>query len=93
MIVELIYLASPEQAFHRKLDLPEGATIEDAILESKLLDEYSELSLSTISTGIFASSKPLSTTLSDGDRVEVYRPLTISPMEKRRLLAKNKDRK
>ena len=56
----------------------------------KLDDDYT--SLNDILIGIFSHSVSLSTIVQDGDRIEIYRPLTISPIEARRIRA-NKKRK
>lgn len=40
--------------------------------------------------GIFSQKKPLSASLQDGDRIEIYRPLPFDPMasRKQKVLAK-----
>lgn len=40
--------------------------------------------------GIYSQKKPLNTILQDGDRVEIYRPLNLDPMAKRKSKAKAK---
>lgn len=90
MIVEIIYLANEQQSFQQKLDVEQHTTIEQAIKNSTLLTQYPDLQLETLSVGIYSKAASLSTLLSEGDRIEIYRPLTISPMEKRRLLAQRK---
>lgn len=40
--------------------------------------------------GVFSVKKPLNTELQDGDRVEIYRPLTADPMKQRKIKSKRK---
>ncbi len=72
-------------AFPRKesvvtVELPEGATVRDALRKAGFAEARS--------VGIFGEPASLEARLSDGDRVEVYRPLEIDPKEARRKRAK-----
>jgi putative ubiquitin-RnfH superfamily antitoxin RatB of RatAB toxin-antitoxin module len=71
-----------------EVDLPAPATAFDAVRASGVLERYPELSVSEPSVGIWGRACPLDTRLSDGDRVELYRPLTMDPNEARRLRAR-----
>ncbi len=79
--VELIW--SPEQGVWRRmqLSLAEGSTVVEALRASQWFDERA---LRTLKTGIWSKLRPLDTPLRNGDRVEVYRPLTVDPKEARR---------
>lgn len=90
MQVELIYLASPTQAFHQSLTLKSSCTVREALLCSDIFSTHPDLSIDFISVGIFSQKVSLEHLLEDGERIEIYRDLTISPMEKRRLLAAKK---
>lgn len=75
--------ALPEQQFHLEVDYVVGMTAEDAILNSGinalvvLPEQYS--------LGIFGTKiKDKNQVLQPGDRVEIYRALTINPKEIRR---------
>jgi putative ubiquitin-RnfH superfamily antitoxin RatB of RatAB toxin-antitoxin module len=59
----------------RAVTLPEGATLLDAITASGLLADHPEIQLTVNKTGIYSEIKPLDTALTDGDRVEIYRPV------------------
>lgn len=87
--VELIYLAESGQ-FHEHFELTAPTRIVTLIEQSELLQQFPELSLDTMSVGIFSKKATLDTVLQDGDRVEVYRELTIDPKEARRLRSKSK---
>ena len=80
--VELIFVASDQTVFQRRLCLVKGATVADAITASGIINQYPLAS--ALPTGIFSKLVSRETVLSSGDRVELYRPLTIDPKEKRR---------
>ncbi|MCG6896649.1 MAG: RnfH family protein [Thiocapsa sp.] len=62
-----------------KLDVPEGSTAREAIERSGLLDQFAEIDLSVNRIGIFGRLVQLDTRLNDGDRIEIYRPITADP--------------
>ena len=62
-----------------KLDVPEGSTLREAIERSGLLERFPEIDLSVNKVGVFGKLSRLDATLSDGDRVEIYRPITVDP--------------
>lgn len=76
-------LWSPVQGEWRRLllQLPDGSTVVEALRASQWFDESV---LSSLTTGIWGKLRPLDTPLREGDRVEVYRPLTVDPKEARR---------
>ena len=90
MIVELIYLADAQQVFQKSITLDAPCTIKQLIIDSDLLERYPELVIEDLSVGCFSKPRQLDDEVQQGDRIEVYRPLTISPMDKRRLLAERK---
>jgi uncharacterized protein len=63
-------------------------TVEQAIVDSGLLQQCPEINLSINPVGIFSKKCALSDTVKPGDRIEIYRPLVINPKEARRLRAK-----
>ncbi|HNP62555.1 MAG TPA: RnfH family protein [Woeseiaceae bacterium] len=71
--------ATPHKNFWRYLDCPAGATAIDAINESGVLAEFPAIDLTANKIGIFGKIASADTVLNDGDRVEIYRPITISP--------------
>lgn len=83
--VEVAY-ATPERQWLIELQLPAGSTAADAIRLSGLLDECP--GLDTASIGIFGEHVEQDHPLDDGDRVEIYRPLTADPKEVRREAAR-----
>ncbi len=89
--VEVAYALPNEQSVV-KLDLPEGATIEQAIQLSGLLQRHPEIDLSRNKVGIFGQVQKLDRVLVDHDRVEIYRPIICDPKEVRRQRAKSGSR-
>jgi putative ubiquitin-RnfH superfamily antitoxin RatB of RatAB toxin-antitoxin module len=59
--------------------LPVGSTAIQAIRASTILERYPELDPHASKIGIFGKVQSLDTVLGQGDRVELYRPLTVDP--------------
>jgi putative ubiquitin-RnfH superfamily antitoxin RatB of RatAB toxin-antitoxin module len=62
-----------------KLDVPDGSSARDAILRSGLLAQFPEIDLNRNQIGIFGKIVTLDTLLTDGNRVEIYRPIIADP--------------
>lgn len=62
-----------------RLDVPESSTLREAIEHSGLLRQYPDIDLSTQRVGIFGKLSKLDTPVNDGDRIEIYRPITADP--------------
>ena len=90
--VEVAY-ALPEVQFLQPLKLAEGSTVRDAIDASGVLSRFPSIELNRNPVGIFSARVTLDQVLSSGDRVEIYRALTITPVEARRLRALRKKEK
>jgi putative ubiquitin-RnfH superfamily antitoxin RatB of RatAB toxin-antitoxin module len=80
--VEIAY-AERNRQFLRRLTLPAGATIADAIAASNLEEEFS-IDVRSLSTGVWSKPASRDAVLSDGDRIELYRPLEVDPKDARR---------
>jgi len=81
--VEVIY-ALPVQQPLLKVRLAEGATVDDAIRASGVLEDFPEIDLAKNKVGIFSKLVKLDEKVRDKDRVEIYRPLIADPKEVRR---------
>jgi putative ubiquitin-RnfH superfamily antitoxin RatB of RatAB toxin-antitoxin module len=81
--VEVTYALAEQQSLSR-VQLAEGATVEDAIRASGLLDAFPEIDLDKNKVGIFSKLVKLDEKVRDRDRVEIYRPLIADPKEVRR---------
>jgi len=87
--VEVAY-ALPERQRIIALKVPAGTTMLDAAERSGIARVFEELDLATARMGIYgkAVADPRMHVLVDGDRVEIYRPLTADPKEARKARAR-----
>ncbi|HJV28153.1 MAG TPA: RnfH family protein [Aromatoleum sp.] len=74
-----IAYALPRRQAWLTIDLPGGTTVGDAITRSGIAEQFPEVDLATQKIGIFGKLVRLDTVLEDGDRVEIYRPITCDP--------------
>lgn len=81
--VELVYI-KPGSQINLTLDVEQGSTINQVINTSGLLQRFPEIDLSVNKVGVFSKIKPLNHVLTNGDRIEIYRPLLVDPKEARR---------
>ena len=81
--VEVAY-ALPEKQVILPVNVELGTTIGSAIVQSGIMMEFPELDIEHSDVGIFGKAATMTTVLSDGDRVEIYRPLIADPKEVRR---------
>jgi len=81
--VEVAY-ARPDVQVILEVELPEGATAEEAIRASGILERFPEIDLAEQKVGIFGKVAPLSRALNTWDRVEIYRGLIADPKAARR---------
>lgn len=62
-----------------RMDMPDDSRVRDAIERSGILDQFPDIDLEAQKVGIFGRITKLDTPLADGDRVEIYRPITADP--------------
>ncbi len=82
-----VVVAWPELQVVVALDLPEGATVADAIDRSGLQQRFPDLRIDPSRVGVFSEPCSMQHLVRDGDRVEIYRPLKLDPKEARRRAA------
>lgn len=82
--VEIVYCQRPGATDRVALELPLGATVADALRVSGIAERHA-LAAERLSVGVWSKVRDPAAPLRDGDRVEVYRPLTVDPKEARRL--------
>lgn len=83
MRVSVVY-CPPGTIWQRELQLEDGATVRTAIENSGVLAAFPPLARQRLDVGVFGRPCALDAPLADGDRVEIYRALTIDPKEARR---------
>jgi hypothetical protein len=76
-----------------EVTLPAGATVGDAISAAGVLVRRTEIAAKSPEVGIWGRSCALTQPVQDGDRVEIYRPLTVDPKEARRVRAEVRRRR
>ncbi len=62
-----------------KLEVPDGSTIKEVIEKSGLLKMFPEIDIEAQKVGIFGRLSKLNTVVQEGNRVEIYRPITADP--------------
>ncbi len=85
--VEVVY-ALPQTQTVLHVRMPVGATVRDAIVASRILEQHPEIDLDAAQVGIFGKRKPLAAFPRTGDRIEIYRPLNADPKQARRKRAR-----
>lgn len=89
--ISVCYAPSAKQQECIDLEIPEGATLKQAISESGLLSKHTEIDLNNYAVGVFGKITDCDNVLNNNDRVEIYRPLIADPMQARRKRASLKD--
>ncbi|MBA2657772.1 MAG: RnfH family protein [Tatlockia sp.] len=89
VLVELVYAPENAEPVHLHLSLKPGSTVADVLEASGIFLSHPEVK--GMPVGIFSKQVIGEHLIRAGDRVEIYRPLTIDPMEKRRQRAKLKN--
>ena len=89
MRIDVIY-ATPAEQNVIEVELPDGATVREAIVMSGVLTRFPEIDLAAAAVGIFGERAALDDPLEQDDRVEIYRPLLADPKEARRRRARKK---
>ncbi len=81
--VEVAY-ARPDVQMIIPVQVVPGATLEDAIRHSGILDKFPEINLALNKVSIFGKLAKLDNILRAGDRVEINRPLIADPKQARK---------
>lgn len=83
MNVGVCYAEADRQLWLR-LEVPEGSTLQQVIELSGVLRQYPHIDLGKQKVGIFGKLAKLDAPVKDGDRVEIYRPITADPTQVKR---------
>lgn len=71
--------AEAERQLWMRLEVPDNSTVAETIELSGVLKRYPEINLASQKVGIFGKLAKLDTPVQEGDRVEIYRPITADP--------------
>lgn len=86
MRVEVCYCQPDEQEVV-ELDVAPGCLARTALVQSGCLARAGRPAIESASIGIFGKKCTLETILGEGDRLEIYRALHLSPTQARKLRA------
>jgi len=78
MKVSVAY-ALPDRQFWLEVDVPEQASVRDAIDASGIARAFPSLDLGAQQVGVFGKAVALEARLEPGQRIEIYRPITADP--------------
>jgi putative ubiquitin-RnfH superfamily antitoxin RatB of RatAB toxin-antitoxin module len=81
--IEVAYIL-PQQSLIIPLNIEMGSGVSQAIVLSNILTHFPHIDLNSVSVGIFGQICSLDHILTQGDRVEIYRPLLCDPKQARR---------
>ena len=82
--IEVAY-ATPEQQLILQVVVPIGTDLRSAVVLSGIIQAFPELDLNRVPLGLFGRkvAQPEVVAVTAGDRIEIYRPLIIDPMQAR----------
>lgn len=71
--------SEPGQQIWLNIEVPDSATIREAIERSGILKQFPQIDLETQKVGVFGKLSKLDSALRPGDRVEIYRATICDP--------------
>jgi putative ubiquitin-RnfH superfamily antitoxin RatB of RatAB toxin-antitoxin module len=78
MNVKVVY-AKPERQIVLNVDVPDGATVKDALDKSGILARCPDIDLAVNKVGVWGKVAELDTVLEPDSRIEIYRAITCDP--------------
>jgi putative ubiquitin-RnfH superfamily antitoxin RatB of RatAB toxin-antitoxin module len=82
--VRVCYSLAPRQIEQVDLLLPAGSSVQAAVSASGLAVRFASIRLDALDVGIWGRRVSADTLVRAGDRIELYRALTVDPKEARR---------
>jgi len=80
----VVAYATRDEQWLWTVELPDNATVADALNEARALSKREEVPWDSAPLGIFGQPCQRTDVPADGDRIELYRPLAADPRERRR---------
>lgn len=84
MHITLMYAVAPRTVEEAVVELPEGATLGQALDRAGWLQRFPEIDSAALALGVWGHKAERSCVLREGDRVEVLRALRVDPKVARR---------
>ena len=88
--VEVVFLGGPGKALSRRIQIGRGTSLRQAVEVSGLAVEVSAVDFAQCRIGVWGKVRPGESMASDGDRIELYRPLLVDPKIARARRARKK---
>lgn len=82
--ITVVCAIAPGQVVEAQVDLPPGVCVADALRACHGLTLFSGVDVLGMDSGVWGKPAAHAQPLADGDRVELYRPLTVDPKVARR---------
>jgi putative ubiquitin-RnfH superfamily antitoxin RatB of RatAB toxin-antitoxin module len=76
--------AEAERQLWLRLEVPDDSTIGQAIELSGVLKQFPLIDLTTQKVGVFGKLAKLEAPIREGDRIEIYRKITVDPQQVQR---------
>lgn len=87
LAVDVVY-ADPERQILRRIEVTTGSTVGQAVEASGIPEMLPDGSVDPGRLGVHGRKVASTQPVQAGDRIEIYRPLTLDPMEARRRRAR-----
>lgn len=71
--------SDPANQLWLRIEVPDEATVEQAIIRSGILRQFPDIDLTAQKVGVFGKLVELDGPLKPGDRIEIYRPIIADP--------------
>jgi putative ubiquitin-RnfH superfamily antitoxin RatB of RatAB toxin-antitoxin module len=91
ILIEVVY-AEPQRALAKQYRFDAPATIADALRCAAADPDFHGVDVARAAVGVFGKAASANQALNEGDRVEIYRPLTADPKIARRERAQQQRR-
>lgn len=79
MQVSVAYSENGQQPVWLFVEVPKDSTVRDAIERSGMLERFPQIDLEQQKVGVYGKFVKLNAPLNEGDRIEIYRPITVDP--------------
>ncbi len=86
--VEVVFAGAGQPILRRLVELANGSTLMQAVESSGIARMLPAGTIDRRRLGVFGRKAPADQLIQDGDRIEIYRPLLLDPMEARRRRAR-----
>ena len=87
-----IAFAAPTHVWRQTLDVPENATVGQALALSGFAAAFPEFTDQALALGVYGERCDERRPLRENDRIELYRPLVFDPLESRRRRAAHRQK-